>query len=175
LLTEEVHELFDEPEADVFYFTRFDQEDVVVRKKEIYDGAVPSGNSTMAWNLYYLGVVFDRAQWKERALRVFSSLEEVVRKYPTSFGQWATFIQGITFDIPEIALIGEQITEKHKDLLNRFIPLRIYQSSYHENPDFPLLAGKPVSGSSQIYLCKNYTCQSPVNEVDELMALLEPV
>jgi uncharacterized protein len=175
ILTEEVLELFDDTETDIFYFTRFDQGDVVVRKKEIYDGAVPSGNSTMAWNLYYLGVVFDRAQWKERAFRVFASLEEIVRKYPTSFGQWATFIQGITFGIPEIALIGQQITEKHKDLLNRFIPLRIYQSSYHENSDFPLLAGKSISGPAQIYLCKNYTCQNPVNEVDALMALLEHV
>ena len=83
---------FSEEETGFFFFTNSDQKDVVVRKKEIYDGAVPSGNSIMAWNLYYLGIVFDVPDWKESSVKACSSLHDVVTKYPTSFGFWATTI-----------------------------------------------------------------------------------
>jgi uncharacterized protein YyaL (SSP411 family) len=50
---------------------------VIVRKKELYDGAVPSGNSLMAWNLYYSGVVYDNAEWRERAVKMGTGLRDV--------------------------------------------------------------------------------------------------
>src|SRR5690606_30677688 len=50
---------FNEEETGYFYFTNVQQRDVIIRKKEIYDGAVASGNSLMAWNLVYTGIVFD--------------------------------------------------------------------------------------------------------------------
>ena len=53
---------FSDDETGYFYFTNDQQDDVIVRKKELYDGAVPSGNSLMAWNLYYCGMVFDHTR-----------------------------------------------------------------------------------------------------------------
>lgn len=174
-LTELVIENFSEKETGFFYFTRFDQQDVVVRKKELYDGAIPSGNSTMAWNLYYLGVVLDKGVWRERAIRMCSSLDQLITKYPTSFGVWATFFQSLTFGIPEIALIGQNIESKHQEILRTFIPPRIFQSSIKETNDYPLLAGKPVSTEGKFFHCREYTCQQPVNEVDELIELMSVV
>ncbi len=51
---------FSEEETGYFYFTNVQQRDVICEKKELYDGAVPSGNSLMAWNLGYSGIVFDQ-------------------------------------------------------------------------------------------------------------------
>ncbi len=58
-LTEWVIEQFSEEDTGYFFYTNKGQQDVIVRKKEVYDGAVPSGNAIMAFNLQYLGVVFD--------------------------------------------------------------------------------------------------------------------
>ncbi|MBC7827566.1 MAG: thioredoxin domain-containing protein [Chitinophagaceae bacterium] len=174
-LCEYVIEHYEEKDTGFFFFTNKDQKDVLVRKKELYDGAVPSGNSIMAWNLYYLGVVFDLPVWKERALKACSSMYDVVTKYPTSFGVWATNILGISYGIPEVALTGEHIQNLRNEFLRTFIPFRIFQSSTLETKDFPLLAGKKISEQPLLFLCKDYTCQQPVTEMNVLNRMLEHV
>ena len=162
-------------ENGFFYFTPEGQEDIVVRKKEIYDGAIPSGNSTMCWNMFYLGVVFDRSDWVARSRQMAGSLEEVIKKYPTSFGVWATNLQAFAFGVPEIALVGPNNLPLRKQILQTLIPTKIFQSSPTENNRYPLLAGKPEMQDPLIYLCKNYTCQNPVREVNQLIMQLENV
>ena len=145
---------------------------MIVRKRELYDGAVPSGNSLMAWNLVYSGVVFDNADWRERAFLMCSGLKEVVQKYPGSFGIWALVMQALSKGIPEIAAVGGNLDTVLKELLSTFIPFRIIQSSPSESKDFPLLEGKPSSTETMIYLCKDYSCQTPVNEVTAFREML---
>ncbi|HTE07749.1 MAG TPA: thioredoxin domain-containing protein [Flavitalea sp.] len=171
-LVKSVIEQFSEEESSYFYFTNQQQEDVILRKKELYDGATPSGNSLMAWNLAYAGILFDNQEWKERAVNMCTGLREVIRKYPGSFGVWASVMQGLSMGIPEIALTGSSAGAIHKELLRIFIPFRVIQSSPSEAPDFPLLAGKSFSTTPMIYLCKDYSCQSPVNQLDALKILL---
>jgi uncharacterized protein YyaL (SSP411 family) len=60
-----VIEHFEEPETGFFFYTNKEQADVIVRKKEVYDGAVPSGNAVMAHNLLYLSIVFDKPEWRK--------------------------------------------------------------------------------------------------------------
>lgn len=174
-LTQRVVQEFSEPETGFFFFTPSGQQDIIVRKKEVYDGAVPSGNSIMAINLYYLGVVFDETAWKERAVTICASLHQVVGKYPTSFGVWATMIQALTYGIPEIAIVGGNFALVRTAFLKTFIPFRVMQSSPREAENFPLLAQKPYSPQAQLFLCRDYACQQPVNEVDALIRLLKTV
>lgn len=163
---------FGEEETGYFYFTNDQQEDVIVRKKELYDSAVPSGNSLMAWNLYYCGVVFDKPEWRERSVKMCSGLKDVVRKYPGSFGVWAMLMQSLAKGVPEIAIVGGNLDMLLKEILRTFTPLRIVQSSPVETKEFPLLSGKPASSTPMIYLCKDYSCQTPVNEVGAFRKML---
>jgi uncharacterized protein YyaL (SSP411 family) len=174
-LCQYVIEHFEDTQAGLFFFTNKDQKDILVHKKELYDGAVPSGNSIMAWNLYYIGVVFDLPDWKEKALMACGSLYDVVTKYPTSFGIWATNILGLAYGIPEVALTGQQIESLRNEFLRTFIPFRIFQSSTLETKDFPLLAGKKISNKPLLFLCKNYSCQQPVTEMNAFNRLLDYV
>ena len=130
---------FGDRETVYFYFTNDQQDDVIVRKKELYDGAVPSGNSLMAWNLYYSGIVFDKADWRERSVKMASGLRDVIKKYPGSFGIWAIFMQSLSKGIPEIAVIGGNLDTVLKEILRTFNPFRIVQSTPTENKDFPLI------------------------------------
>ena len=164
---------FSEEETGYFYFTNVQQRDVIVRKKELYDGAVPSGNSLMAWNLGYSGIVFDKPEWRERALKMCGGLKEMVVKYPGSFGVWAMMIQSLTKGVPEIAVTGGGLDAILKQILRIFIPLRVLQSSPLEAKGFPLLDGKTYTSTPMIYLCKDYSCQSPVNEAIALRQMIE--
>ncbi len=166
---------FGEEETGFFYFTHDGQTDLIVRKKEIYDGAIPSGNSMMASNLLYLSVIYDRPDWGERGRRMAAALSRPVTTYPGSFGIWATLYQAITYTIPEIVLTARQPDPTRKEFLSQLIPYRVFQSAQEENTHFPLLRDKSAGDTPQLFLCKNYSCQLPVNEVTTLIRLLENV
>jgi uncharacterized protein YyaL (SSP411 family) len=174
-LIEWVIDRFSEEETGFFFYTNKEQQDVIVRKKEVYDGAVPSGNAIMAFNLQYVGVVFDISGWKERALKMCAGLEQAVHRYPGSFGVWATMILSFVGGIAEIAIIGKDVEAVRRELLQHFIPFRVLQSATEANSDLPLLASKPSSPYTQIYLCKNYQCSAPVDKVSDLIRLLKNV
>ena len=129
----------------------------------------------MAVNLFYLGVVYDLAGWRNRGEKMLLSLEQAVIRYPGSFGVWAGFLQALIYGIPEIALIGPNFRDLHLDFLRIFTPLRVFQTASKPDNRYPLLANKPETSAPQFYLCKQYSCQKPVNEVDSLVALMKNV
>ncbi len=98
-ITNWVIDHFSEEQTGFFFYTHENQKDVIIRKKEIYDGAVPSGNAVMMSNLYNLGIIFENFGWKERAEQAVSMLEKMVTRYPQSFGVWATMLQALTYCI----------------------------------------------------------------------------
>ena len=174
-LTEWVIDQFSEEGTGYFFYTHKGQQDVIVRKKEVYDGAIPSGNAIMAFNLQYLGVVFDMSGWKERAIKMCAGLQQAVHRYPGSFGVWASMILSIAGGVAEIAIIGKDVELVRRELLQHFIPFRVLQTAPQANNDLPLLASKPPSPDTQIYLCKNYQCSAPVDKVTDLIRLLKNV
>jgi uncharacterized protein YyaL (SSP411 family) len=172
-LSDWVIENFSEKETGYFYYTHTGQDDVIVRKREVYDGATASGNSVMAANLLYLGTVFDLEEWKQRAGMNVTGLKELILRYPGSFGVWATLLNGFTYQLFEIVLAGAHSEEKHLEFLSLCIPNRVFQQSSVTHSDLPLLRNKPVMGISQFFLCKDYSCQQPVLEVAELISLIK--
>jgi uncharacterized protein YyaL (SSP411 family) len=158
-----------------FYFTHDQQTDLILRKKEVYDGATPSGNSVMAFNLLYLSLLFDKPEWGDRSRKMAEGMRHVAAKYPGSFGIWATLFQALTYTIPEIVITARRPENARKELLSQLIPYRVFQSSSQEDTHFPLLSGKPVGELPRYFLCENYSCQPPVNELAALVRLLENV
>ena len=171
-LTEFVLENFSDPEGALFFYTHKSQGDVVIRKKEIYDGAVPSGNAIMAWNLLYLSVVFDMPPWKVKVEEMLKPLISAITQYPTSFAVWAGTLQRLIFGIQEIAIVGED-PNLLKEILHIFIPNRVLQYSASENPAFPLLRGKTIRQKPLIFLCKDFVCREPVPDIPSLIRALE--
>ena len=177
-ITEFVIENFSEIEISssdkqgFFFYTGKNQHDVIMRKKEVYDGAVPSGNSAMAYNLYHLSILFDKKEWKQRAYDMISSLGKAIISHPTSFGNWACLLQEITDGTNEIVLTGENLIPIHTELLQQYIPHRVLMASATSDSVLPLLSGKPVNKLASIWLCRNFSCQPPVNNVKELTYLI---
>lgn len=171
-LTEFVIENFSEEGTGFFFYTKKDQADVIVRKKEVYDGAVPSGNSMMAYNLYHLAVLFEKDEWKQRSFDMIASLSKAIVSYPVSFGLWACLFQEIIAGTDEIVITGKSYTDQHVRLLKHYIPHSIIITSGTADHDFPLLADKPVTDGVLIYLCRNFSCLPPVKTTKELISLI---
>jgi uncharacterized protein len=172
-IIENIIKKFGEQATGFFFFTSADQDDVIIRKKEVYDGAVPSGNAVMAGNLLYLSYVFDNNEWRERSLTMINSLESALLKYPNSFGLWASLVFNVTRKNKEIVLTGNNFSKAHWEILHSFIPCRILQISDLPQEKMPLLAGKAFNYPVQIYLCENFRCLSPLNSVLELIQQIE--
>lgn len=164
---------FSDEDNKLFYFTHKGQKDLVVRKKEIYDGATPSANAVMAENLFYLSIVYDKKEWQERAAAMVAGITGHIKDYPSSFGVWANLLLIMIKGVNELAVIGENTDAIHRKLLHEYIPNRVLQVSEKEDENFPLLRGKSPGEEVMIYLCRNYSCKKPVNSVELLIPLLE--
>lgn len=164
---------FSEKETGFFFYTHRNQQDIIFRTREIYDGATPSGNAVMAWNLHYLSIVFELADWKSRALQICTSLDTLTEKYPTSFGMWASVRYDFFNGLNEIAVVGDRYIEESFNIITTYLPNKVIQSAAENNTAFPLLTKRHVKDNTYIYLCRNYNCLSPVQKSSELLQLID--
>lgn len=171
-LAEHVVINFNDETTDFFFYTNTTQKDVVVRKKEVYDGAQPSGNAVMADNLHRLGLYFDNRDWREKSVRMISSLGNAIVHYPTSFGSWACIFLEITSGTNEISIISNDPQPILIQVLKEFIPHKIIMSASDGSNSFPLLTGKEKSNEMALYLCRNYSCENPVSSISALIDLI---
>jgi uncharacterized protein YyaL (SSP411 family) len=96
-----------------------------------------------------------------------------VEQYPSSFARWASVLTQAVYPGPEIAIIGSHWQPLADGLNAQYLPFKAIQSAVQSDPDFPLLAGKnSTNGETQIYVCKNYTCQLPVQSVEAALKML---
>ncbi|MGV3656550.1 MAG: thioredoxin domain-containing protein, partial [Chitinophagaceae bacterium] len=170
--TQKVLEGFSDRETPLFFFTHATQTDILLRKKEVYDGATPSGNSVMAQNLYRLSILLDRADWRSRAESMLASFGEVAVKYPTSFGVWLALLMEVVWGTSEIAIVGEDWQDLLREVQKIYLPHRLVMAAQKSLDKFPLLSGRDYYGKTAIYLCENYACRTPVSTIADLKSLL---
>lgn len=171
-MTQIVSDHFSDEQSLFFYFTHKNQNDVLIRKKEIYDGATPSGNSIMAYNLYRLSIIFDINEWRTRSETMVRSLSDTATNYPTSFGVWLALLFEMTEGTREIAILGNEWEIYLENILGVYISHKLAQASATPLPGYPLLADKPETSETRIYLCENYACRQPVTTLQEFVSLL---
>jgi uncharacterized protein len=156
-----------------FYFTPATAEDIIVRKKETYDGAVPSGNSVMATNLVYLSVLLDKPEWKKRAQDMLEGLGKTIIRYPTSFGVWASLFQWMTNEETEIVITGSNAGMLAAELQENYVWKNVFQWSTNKQDEFSLLKDRYYDNNSYIYICKSQACAAPVTTVRAALELLK--
>ncbi|MBN8683033.1 MAG: thioredoxin domain-containing protein [Chitinophagales bacterium] len=175
-LMEEVLQYFQDAETGLFFFTRIGQEDILLRKVELYDNATPSSNSTMVLNLQRLGILLDRRDWRDLAGRMLEAIQETVERFPQAFARWALGLLQAYFPPREIALVGMEAIQKSQALKRHFIPNGIWAAAEKETDGLALLEGKlPGESSVLYYLCRDFACLRPVEtEVEFLKMLADP-
>ncbi len=173
-LTEQVFTYFYDPQTGLFFYTASDQTDVILRKKDLYDNATPSGNSTMLHNLQRLSILFDHDQWRESAAQMIEKMRYAVEHYPRSFERWAL---GLLFHMKprsEIAIVGPEAQRAATVLQQHFTRNAVVAATERSDDELPLLKDKSPADDHTllIYVCENYTCQRPVQTIEEALTLL---
>lgn len=165
-----VTERFSDDEGLFFYYTSDTQLDVITRKKEIYDGATPSGNAVMARNLHRLSILFDEQVWGKRAENMLRSIAQAIIKYPTSFGVWASVLLEKINGTKEVAVLGKGAFAVSASLQKGYyLPGKIVMAAETPVENFPMLSNKRAADFIQIFLCRNYICDKPFTTEEELI------
>ena len=166
LLTEFVLENFKSAENVLLYYTGINQKDVIIRKVEIYDSVIPSGNSVMADNLIYLSRIFEKNEWEELAQSMFSAIKQFTEKYPSTFAVWASSLLKQSRGLKEIVVTGQGLHQLRAEILKYYIPNKVFQSSIVEKK-YPLLKNKEYKNHGLIYVCENFSCAEPIDNILE--------
>ncbi|MEL6637879.1 MAG: thioredoxin domain-containing protein [Bacteroidota bacterium] len=163
---------FTEADEPLFYYTAARQQDIPVRRTEVYDSALPSANSTMVSNLRRLALLLDRSDYGDRAERMLKGMKNSIERYPTSFARWGWSVLDVVFPPAEVAVLGTEAIRFADAIQRRYLPGAVVMGSEKENEQFPLLRGKPIGELTYIYLCRQYACQQPVNSPEAFEQLI---
>ena len=152
-----------------FYYTASYQKDVIIRKKESYDGAQPSGNALICSSLFYLGQVFDLTEWRKQAEKMIHSIRPSLLQYPSSFGFWAQSFYQMSTGMIELVGVGPSVYESLPALNAAFVPNSIRLMSQVQEDSIPLIKGKQGI-DNQYFICKNNSCSAPMTSVELILA-----
>jgi len=170
-LTKYVLENFKSSDNVLFYYTGISQKDVIIRKIEIYDSAIPSGNSVMADNLLYLSRIFEKNEWEQLAYSMFLALKQFTEKYPSTFAIWGSSMLKYFRGLKEIVVTGQKADQLRAEVLRYYIPEKVFQSSNVEKK-YPLLKSKDFKNQGLIYVCENFSCAEPIDNIKDFEKIM---
>jgi uncharacterized protein len=170
---------FLDTERGGLFQTGIDHEELVIRRKDFIDNAVPSGNSLAAEALLRLAVLTGNEDYRREAGRIFLLMKEGMARQPTGFGRLLGALNGYLQPSREIAIVGDPAARATRSLLRevrrRYLPNTVVALRRPDEEGYlPVLEGRTlVDNRPAAYVCENYACQLPVTEPEALRAQLE--
>ena len=172
---------FWDEEGGGFFFTETGDSDLFIRQKEIYDGAIPSGNSIAAENLYYLGRLAEKPEWERLSRKIGETFSEQVNRAPRGFSALLQIVQAQVNGTREIVIAGDkQNLADARGVLRKFYdPFKL--TLYRPNENFDLIEDisgflsyqKAIDGGLTVYICQDYACQYPATDLPALEKALQ--
>ena len=166
-----------------FYFSQAGSELKDFRQKYIYDGAAPSGNSIALLNLIKLSRITGDSGFEEKAFAMLRTFLPEVKKSPEAYTQFISSFDYIASPSFEIVVAGDitlsQIKKILKAINSIFVPNKVVilksdkspESQIKEFPDF-IKDLEMINNRPTAYVCSNYSCKMPTNDIDQMLKLL---
>ena len=162
---------FYDPKEAFFFFTSQNAEELIARKKEIFDNVIPSSNSYMAKNLFVLGHYFEEDSYKETALEMLGQVQKMIMVEPSYMAHWATLNCMAQQGLWEVTICGKDQLQLAQKLQKEFIPFTIIIFA-NEASTLAITQEKKEIRTSQLFLCKEKVCLAPINDVNEVLQKL---
>lgn len=162
------------------YFINSDLgEELIVRKKDLYDGAAPSSNSISFLNLIQLSRLTGKSIYENRARMLESTFSEDVKNMALAYTQFLSasdYLRSKSFEVVIVEGDNKDKTKNFIDALNsKFIPYKVVILKSESNSELiesiaPFTKNmKAINGLTTAYACVNFACNIPVNSVELMM------
>jgi uncharacterized protein YyaL (SSP411 family) len=182
-LSERMIELFGDTDGGGFFLTGSDGERLIARSKPAYDGAVPSGNSVAALALLRLGQATMNPKFIDHASKALEAFSAQMQQSPTSLTYMLMAVDFWLGPRQEIVITGDSRADDTKQMLksvrSRFMPNAVVLLHQTEQVGqaiekiVPFIASqKSIDAKATAYVCENYVCNRPINQIAELDKLL---
>jgi uncharacterized protein YyaL (SSP411 family) len=183
-LTEKQRELFEDAAQGAFFSSAAGDSGLVLRVKEDYDGAEPSGNSVALMNLLRLAEIADSQDLRASAERLLAAFAARLTAAPVALPYMLAACEFRMGQARQIVLVGGRDAADTQALLRalheRFVPHRIVllvdspEARAALSAAIPAIAAmEPVDGRATAYVCRDYACQMPVNTPEGFAELLQ--
>jgi uncharacterized protein len=182
-LADQVLERFWDDEREMFFDSAADAEGLVVRARDLYDNATPSGSSAATLALLRLAALTGEPRYSRVAAQMLASVGRLLEEIPLGFGRMLAALDFHLATPREVAVIGERDAADTRSLMRvlgqRYLPNTVL--AFVEPVDaasaaelVPLLQGRsPVDGRAAAYVCERFACMMPVTGPAELEQALE--
>ena len=171
-LTDEMLGLFWDPQERTLFDVGHDHEALVVRPKELFDNAMPSGSSAAAEALVRMAILTGDEEYRKKAALLLESAASYLPVYPLGFGHWLNALDLYLAEPLEIAIVGDRQDPATDALLGavtaRFLPNRLLVGHDPADADVfptPILEGRNgLQGNATAYVCHGYACDLPTTD-----------
>lgn len=158
-LYEKVCAGFQDRENGGFYLYEAERDALILRPKETYDGAIPSGNGLMAWNLVRLAQLTAREDYERAAARQLDFLAADAGQYPIGHAMFLLALLDREDPPAKVTVVLEKPSDRGKlrlpaDMIAALLP--------GPTKEYPLKNGKTT-----YYVCRGHSCLPPVNDLRE--------
>jgi uncharacterized protein YyaL (SSP411 family) len=181
-LASEMRELFEDPAGGGFFSTASGDSNLVLRMKDDYDGAEPSGNSIALLDLMRLAHLTDRMELRQASERTLRALEPKIAAQPVAIPQALVALDYWTAARREVVIAGSRESAQPllRALRERFLPNAVTllldsQTTHNRIAQFfpAASAMRELNGRPAAYVCRNYACQLPTSDVSKFTELLQ--
>ena len=183
-LASKMRELFEDREKGAFFSTAAGDPSLVLRMKDEYDGAEPSGNAIALLDLLRLTHITDRAELRQAAERTLAALGPKVSAQPVASPQILVALDYFLSPRKEIVIAGLRESDSTLAFLRavraRFLPRAITllvdgdETRSRLASIFPAaITAREINGKTAAYVCENYACRLPVTDIAKFGELLE--
>ncbi|MDB4976184.1 MAG: hypothetical protein JWN48_4525 [Myxococcaceae bacterium] len=163
-----------------FFHTARDHEPLIARSRDAQDGAAPNASASAAELCARLSYHFDRSDLRELAARTVERSGALIPRSPRAFASTLAVADFLTRGPVEVALIGPagqpETAALARAIAQVYLPNRIlaHQPDPTAGSALPLLSGKTLlRGRPAAYVCRDFACESPSSEPDELVRALQ--
>jgi len=178
-LLEEMHRLFWDEVNGGFFFTGSDSDTLIVRNKELYDGAVPSGNSVAALALLRVGRLTMEKKFEKWAQETVDTFSGEISRFPAGYPQMLQALDFAFGPTREIVVVGDSASpETHMmfdEINSHFLPNQV--TLFHPSDErqaqaieslVPFIKNQtPMEGKATVYICHNTICRFPTTNIDQ--------
>ncbi len=165
-----------------FFFSGKRNEQLIAQTKEIYDGATPSGNSVALMNILRLSRMTGNLDLTNISGQIMRTFAETVNNYPSGYAQFLCALDFALGSTKEIVIAGEPGSDDTKQILKeirkRFLPGKVVILHQEKDKSVEEIIGfvkeqKTIDGKATAYICENYACKAPANDMNQIKKLLD--